>query len=356
MTSEDIPHFLVFALFASLVTWFAAVRRRVERELLQARDELEIEVAERTQQASLLNLTHDTIFVRDMDDVITYWNRGAQELYGWTPEEAIGKRSHELLHTVFPAPIEDIHAELLRTGRWEGELKQHQSRRNRGGGGQPMVVAARRAGAARCHPGNEQRHHRAQAPGGGNSHASTKNLAKRSTELRPSIRNWRLLPIPYRTTCARRFAIWPAITELLQKNAASVLDEKSQRYMAMILESAKRMGDLIDDLLAFSRIGRAETQKTLVNLEQLVQEALSEVRQETEGRDIVWKIGALPDLLRRPVHAEAGAGQPDFQCGQIHAHARRRPKSRSDATEQKQRRGSGVRSGQWSGLRYEVCE
>ena len=66
---------------------------------MESRDELRNEVAERTQQASLLNLTHDTIFVRDMNDVITYWNRGAQELYGWTAEEAIGKRSHELLKT-----------------------------------------------------------------------------------------------------------------------------------------------------------------------------------------------------------------------------------------------------------------
>jgi PAS domain S-box-containing protein len=74
-------------------------------------------VAERTQQASLLNLTHDTIFVRDMSDVITYWNRGAQELYGWTAEEAIGKRAHELLQTVFPVPLEEIRAELLRSGR-----------------------------------------------------------------------------------------------------------------------------------------------------------------------------------------------------------------------------------------------
>ena len=45
-------------------------------------------MAVRTQQASLLNLTHVTIFVRDMSDVITYWNHGAQELYGWTAEDA----------------------------------------------------------------------------------------------------------------------------------------------------------------------------------------------------------------------------------------------------------------------------
>src|SRR5208282_1838541 len=78
-------YFVAFASFASLLTWFSAVRRRVERELRQARENLEIEVAERTQQASLLNLTHDTIFVRDMSDVITYWNRGAQEMYGLSP-------------------------------------------------------------------------------------------------------------------------------------------------------------------------------------------------------------------------------------------------------------------------------
>jgi light-regulated signal transduction histidine kinase (bacteriophytochrome) len=56
------------------------------------------------------------------------------------------------------------------------------------------------------------------------------------------------------------------------------------------------MGNLIDDLLAFSRIGRAETQKTPFNLTQLVKEALSEVRQDTEGRNIAWKIGTLPDF------------------------------------------------------------
>ena len=130
MTREDVPHFIIFVLFASLITRFAAVRRRVERDLLQSRDELEKEVAERTQQASLLNLTHDSIFVRDMDNVIVYWNRGAQELYGFTAEEAIGKRSNELLRTIFPALVEDIREELLRTGRWEGELRRSQAIRS----------------------------------------------------------------------------------------------------------------------------------------------------------------------------------------------------------------------------------
>jgi PAS domain S-box-containing protein len=293
MTSLDIPYFVAFASISLLVGWFATVRRRVERELLQSRDELRKEVAERTQQASLLNLTHDTIFVRDMDDVITYWNRGAQELYGWTAEEAIGKRAHELLHTAFPVPIEDIRAELLRSGRWDGEVIRT------GVDGTDVIAATRwslqrgeqQRPVAILETSNDitERKRREEE-----IRALNEELGKRTTELEAI--NKELEAFAYSVSHDLRAPLrhMSGFTELLQKNAAAVLNEKSRRYVGMIMESAKRMGNLIDDLLAFSRIGRAETHKKVVSLEQLVQEALSEVRQETEGRNIEWKIGALP--------------------------------------------------------------
>ncbi len=74
------------------------------------------------EQASLLNLTHDSIFVRDMNGAIRYWNRAAEELYGWTAEQALGRAVHDLLKTDFPAALEQIEGELMRAGRWEGEL------------------------------------------------------------------------------------------------------------------------------------------------------------------------------------------------------------------------------------------
>jgi PAS domain S-box-containing protein len=74
------------------------------------------------ERARLLDLTHDTVFVRDMNDVITYWNLGAEELYGWKRDEAVGRVSHRLMKTIFPAPLAEITAELVRNGRWEGEL------------------------------------------------------------------------------------------------------------------------------------------------------------------------------------------------------------------------------------------
>jgi signal transduction histidine kinase len=83
-------------------------------------------------------------------------------------------------------------------------------------------------------------------------------------------------------------------SELLQKQASSLLDDKSRRYIQTIVESAKRMGDLIDDLLGFSRIGRAETKMTAVDLERLVREVVAELGRDASGRDIAWKIGALP--------------------------------------------------------------
>jgi light-regulated signal transduction histidine kinase (bacteriophytochrome) len=84
--------------------------------------------------------------------------------------------------------------------------------------------------------------------------------------------------------------------ELLLKNASSSLDEKSLRYLTTISDSANRMGLLIDDLLAFSRIGRVEMQKTEFSLERLVEEVMDDLGHEMEGREIIWERGPLPDV------------------------------------------------------------
>ncbi len=75
-------------------------------------------------QARLLNLSHDMIFVRDRGGVITFWNRAAEQTYGWTADEAIGRLADELLQTRYPERREAIEAGLLDTGRWEGRVEQ----------------------------------------------------------------------------------------------------------------------------------------------------------------------------------------------------------------------------------------
>ena len=88
-------------------------------------------------QAMLLNLAHDAIVVRDLQGHIRFWNRGAEETYGWTAEEASGRPIHELLQTQSAATLPAIEATVQEQGEWEGEL-QHSTR-----DGRTIVVASR---------------------------------------------------------------------------------------------------------------------------------------------------------------------------------------------------------------------
>jgi len=73
-------------------------------------------------QEQLLDLATDSIFIRDMDGRITYWNQGAERMYGWTKEEMLGQSSFLTLKTQFPIRLEDIEDALLRDGHWHGQL------------------------------------------------------------------------------------------------------------------------------------------------------------------------------------------------------------------------------------------
>ena len=89
-----------------------------------AREITERKITERrlAEQARLLDLTRDAIFICDMQHRITFWNRGAKELYGYSAEEALGRVTHELLCTEFPQSIGQVRKKLESDGHWSGEL------------------------------------------------------------------------------------------------------------------------------------------------------------------------------------------------------------------------------------------
>jgi diguanylate cyclase (GGDEF)-like protein/PAS domain S-box-containing protein len=110
-------------------------RHKAEIEIRELNADLEVRVAERTntlerqavvltEQAALLHLAHDAIIVRDMRNGVLFWSRGAEIMYGWPRDLAMGKVTFELLDTTFPQPFAEIEALLLKQGRWEGELTQ----------------------------------------------------------------------------------------------------------------------------------------------------------------------------------------------------------------------------------------
>jgi PAS domain S-box-containing protein len=85
-------------------------------------DRLKREEEVRARYVRMLDSAFDAIIVRDAEDLITAWNRGAERLYGWTREEAVGRISHSLFQTSFPEPIDRILADTVRNGVWQGEL------------------------------------------------------------------------------------------------------------------------------------------------------------------------------------------------------------------------------------------
>jgi two-component system, NtrC family, sensor kinase len=108
---------------------------RKTRMLERMNKNLEVMVAERTEElrrretlyrmrAELLDLATEAIIVRDFEGKVQFWNSGAEKMYGWTREEALGRNLHTLLRTAFPVPVEEIELSLRNQRAWQGNLAQ----------------------------------------------------------------------------------------------------------------------------------------------------------------------------------------------------------------------------------------
>ena len=90
-------------------------QRRAERERIQQAEQIRL-------QAELIELAHDAILIRDSVSRVIFWNTGAEELYGWSSQEALGHITHSLFKTHFTGSRADVDASLEKHGSWEGEL------------------------------------------------------------------------------------------------------------------------------------------------------------------------------------------------------------------------------------------
>jgi PAS domain S-box-containing protein len=119
------------------------------------------------------------------------------------------------------------------------------------------------------------------------------------------------------------------LVERLQKDAGTSLSQENLGLLTTIGRTAVRMGKMIDDLLAFARVGSAELQKTVVNLDELVRETAGDFQAQLQGRNIVWEIGPLPavradrsllrlalvNLIANAVKFTGGRAQGKIQIG-----------------------------------------
>ena len=238
--------------------------------------------------ADLLEQAHDSLITWPLGGAINYWSRGAETLFGYAREEALGRSSHELLHTDHPSGMAQIDAMLERDGQWKGELIQTTK------DGRKLIVEALWTLAV-------------DAEGNKTVLEANSNI----TERKRAEEEVRLLNVELEERVRSRTAALEAANRELEAFAHSVshdlraplrgidgwslalledcgerLDAQGHKYLDRVRSEAQRMGGLIDDLLHLSRVGRAELVPRTVDLTSLAGTIVARLKEANPDRSI----------------------------------------------------------------------
>lgn len=240
-------------------------------------------------QGKLLDLAHDSIMVCDLDGTILYWNRGAQEMYGFTEQQAIGQNAHYLLKTEgFQQTLKEIDRELLSTGWWDGELSHSTL------DGRRIVVASRwalqtdaqgqPAAVMEINSNITERKHMSDL------------LQQKVTELERSNEDLQQFAYVCSHDLQEPLRTITNYTELFAKRYPDLLDEKANLFIEFIVSATKRMQNLINDLLAYSRVDRTGREVVEVDCAATVAMALANLKATIEESGAEINCTPLPTI------------------------------------------------------------
>jgi PAS domain S-box-containing protein len=240
------------------------------------------------EQAKLLDLTQDAIFLRSQNGQILFWNLGAERLYGWTREEALASNSRTLLRTLFPLAPAEIEAELLRSGFWEGELIHTKKDGNR------VTVASRWA-------------LRSEGPGKPPSvlelntditkqKQAVEELAEKTKDLERS--NGELAQFAYVAShdLQEPLRMVSSYVQLLGRRYKGQLGAEADEYIHFAVDGVVRMQSLIQDLLAYSRVSTKGKVSEVTNAREPLERALANLQGAIKESGASVRYNGLPTL------------------------------------------------------------
>ncbi|MBR1234223.1 sensor histidine kinase [Bradyrhizobium sp. AUGA SZCCT0182] len=252
------------------IATLAALRNRAAAESL-------------SDQAALLDLTHDAIFVRDRNDVITYWNAGAEELYGWPRKEALGQKASDLLKTKYP-PSAGPMKQLDDSSRWQGELIH--TRRDglevwvvsrwavqRGERGRPIATMEINSGITEQKQAEDALHH---------ARSQLEHVTRISTlgELTASIAHEVNQPLAAIVTNGEASLRW------LLRDEPNI--EEVRRAVERMIANGRRASDVITRLRALARKGNPS--HTVLTLNDIVADVIPLVEREMLNNDVALRL------------------------------------------------------------------
>jgi PAS domain S-box-containing protein len=263
-------------------------------------------------QAALIDLSPDGFFVKRRDDTITFWSQGAETLYGWTAEEAVGAKSNALLQTKFPVLEEKAFEELDRVGKWSGELK-HTTKQ----GGTVYVesrwkavqtegdrigeilesntdISKRKRGEEALRSAKDELE-QVNARLEERVMQRTRSLQETTEEL-----NAFCYTIAHDLRSPLRTQL--GFARLLMEDYAEKLGEQGTEMAQRIAVAAERQGLLIQDLLAHAKVSREDMPMGRVSIRDVVKQALADV-----AMDVAEKKGSVDESGLRDAVVKANA-------------------------------------------------
>jgi PAS domain S-box-containing protein len=248
--------------------------------------------------ASIVESSDEAIIGKALDETIVSWNRGAERIYGYSAAEIVGCS----VATIVPLGLQDELATIMERLR-RGEQVEHLETTRLRKDGQMIHVAltispikdanGRIVGASTIASDITARKQAEEEIRKLNQELEQR-VSERTAELQAA--NKELEAFAYSVSHDLRAPLRhiDGFLDLLRARTTDTLDDKSRHYMDTISNAARRMGTLIDNLLAFSRMGRKEMATKSVELADLLQEVIHEFDAEIRGRDIDWRISELP--------------------------------------------------------------
>ncbi|MBV8073417.1 MAG: PAS domain S-box protein [Acidobacteriaceae bacterium] len=242
-------------------------------------------------------LEESPVLIRNWEGVIEHWTSGCERLYGWTPQEAVGQLSDVLLRTTYPAPLEQIHDQLLSTGMWQGELQQF--RRD----GSPVWVAAQWVvlsddsnepmSIISTHTDITPRLEMQQELEAVNERLkSMAHELERSNEELEEFARIASHDLSAPITSTR----W--LVDLLATRHSQNLTSEGQKCVKQISQGLERMADLVEAVLAHARVGKtAIGAAASTNAGKALAMATANLQRDIQTTGATISHDPLPDLL-----------------------------------------------------------
>ncbi len=232
-------------------------------------------------QASLLDLAHDAIIVRNQKDEIVFWNKGAELTYGMPAVDVVGHISHDILQTAFPDTLENIKAELQAKDKWEGELVH--TKKN----GQKIVVTSRWV---------VQRDKKGAQIG---TLEINRDITEREQLMQRLVNsNTELERFAYVAShdMQEPLRMISGLSDILSQDYAASLDDEGKNYLTSIVEASQRMRAMVRDLLDYARVDKSNLTKNKVNGTAELKRALDNISELIREKQAQITVGPIPSF------------------------------------------------------------